>query len=80
MCNFYYIYSMCVLTNCVQYLDSSLGIRQQGHSVEGGTIFDTIKVTAVKGDIRDVLKRAEEKRINIRQFENGSVSKIGMHC
>ena len=55
---------------------SSLGLRQHGHSVEGGTIFDTIKVTAVTGDIGDILKRAEEKRINIRQFEDGSVSKL----
>lgn len=41
-----------------------------GHSVSDGIIFDTIKVAA--GTIRDdILRRAEEKKINIRQFDNG---------
>ena len=50
-----------------------LGLRELGHAVKDGVVFDTIKVTA-NGNPDSVLHRAEEKKINLRQFSNGEVS------
>jgi glycine dehydrogenase len=47
------------------------GLRRQGHTMDDNVVFDTVRVTP-KGDREDILRRAKDKRINIRQLDDGS--------
>jgi hypothetical protein len=42
--------------------------------MDDNVVFDTVRVTP-KGDREDILRRAKDKRINIRQLDDGSVNK-----
>jgi glycine dehydrogenase len=59
--------------HCAMVLAEAL--RLQGHLVHPGTIFDTVRVTC-NTDVADVFKiqrRAHERRINLRYFEDNSI-------
>lgn len=48
------------------------GLTQAGHSVRHKHFFDTLKV-GLNCDLNEVRKRAEQKMINLRYFEDGDV-------
>ncbi|MBI2392936.1 MAG: aminomethyl-transferring glycine dehydrogenase [Deltaproteobacteria bacterium] len=48
------------------------GLQKLGHEVQGGAFFDTIRVTP-KGSASDVLAAAHARRINLRDFGDGSI-------
>ena len=60
----------------IQYLLVSTALRREGHTVHTEQFFDTIKVMCASGDRgrQDVLWRAEEKKINLRHYDDESVS------
>jgi len=54
------------------------GIRSAGHSLGSGSkytvsFFDTFKVVVKEGEASDVRRRAEEKEINLRYYEDGGI-------
>ena len=49
------------------------GLQDSGNNVENGLFFDTIKVQP-RLDIAEIKHRATEMRINLRYFEDDSVS------
>lgn len=62
--NFMFVFCICT------------ALRREGHTVHTEQFFDTIKVTCASGDRgrQDVLWRAEEKRINLRQYDDGTLN------
>lgn len=52
-----------------------LGLKAGGYSIKNEIFFDTLKVQS-KTSLKEIQKRANEKHINLRYFENGSVSDI----
>ena len=50
-----------------------LGIKSAGHTVANDLFFDTIKVVPKDG-VEAVQERAIQKEINLRYFDDGTVS------
>ncbi|XP_039261071.1 glycine dehydrogenase (decarboxylating), mitochondrial-like [Styela clava] len=48
------------------------GIRQAGHYVRHASFFDTLKIQLMT-DVREVLLRAGEKKVNLRMYNNGQI-------
>jgi glycine cleavage system P protein (glycine dehydrogenase) len=49
-----------------------VGITELGHEVLGGTVFDTLRIK-VRGESESVLGAARARRINLRDFGDGTV-------
>jgi len=49
------------------------GLRRLGHDVAAGPTFDTVRVRPARGSVIDVLAAARAKRINLRDFGDGSI-------
>ncbi|MBL0926351.1 MAG: aminomethyl-transferring glycine dehydrogenase [Phycisphaerales bacterium] len=49
------------------------GLRKLGHAVEGGVVFDTLKVKPAGRAASEVLAAARSRRINLRDFGDGSL-------
>ena len=49
------------------------GLADAGNKVENGLFFDTIKVSPLI-DLHEIKHRAMEMEVNLRYFEDGSVS------
>jgi len=49
-----------------------VGISELGHEVLGGTVFDTLRIK-VRGESESVLGAARARRINLRDFGDGTV-------
>lgn len=54
-----------------------LGVKAAGHKLEHENFFDTIKIIP-KTSAADIKKRAEQKRINFRYFDDNTVSLLGI--
>ena len=52
------------------------GLADAGNKVENGLFFDTIKVSPLI-DLVEIRHRAMEMEVNLRYFEDGSVSNMG---
>ncbi len=50
----------------------ALGITELGHEVLGGAVFDTLRIK-VRGESKSVLGAARARRINLRDFGDGTV-------
>ncbi|KAJ7383841.1 hypothetical protein OS493_025717 [Desmophyllum pertusum] len=49
------------------------GLKRAGHLLENDVFFDTLKVTSGIGDVSDILQRAKQRQINLRQFDDKTV-------
>ena len=56
------------------FLDFVAALMLEGHAVQDGPFFDTIEVSCSSPAREAVLQRAKEKCVNLRHFEDGSVS------
>ena len=56
------------------FLNFTAALTLEGHTVLDGPFFDTIEVSCSSSVRETVLQRAKEKRVNLRHFEDGSVS------
>ncbi|XP_026462249.1 glycine dehydrogenase (decarboxylating), mitochondrial-like [Ctenocephalides felis] len=55
-------------------LTLNAGLKLAGHEVQNSTFFDTLQVKLKNTmTVQDLRKKAEEKRINLRYFEDGTV-------
>ena len=50
------------------------GVRQQGHAVLADEFFDTVHVRLAGRSAADVRKSAEEKRLNLRYVDDGTIT------
>lgn len=56
------------------FLNIHIGIRQRGHKQSNDVYFDTLHVVPLsEHDSASVKKRALEKKINLRYFDDGAV-------
>jgi len=49
------------------------GLKARGYTLKNDALFDTVVVTTLNGSSAEIKKRAQDKGINLRHFENGSV-------
>lgn len=54
--------------------DFAESLKAAGHSIKNENFFDTLKIHP-KTSLEQIKQRANEKRVNLRYYENGSVSK-----
>ncbi|MGV6815372.1 MAG: aminomethyl-transferring glycine dehydrogenase [Phycisphaerales bacterium] len=57
---------------CAQAQTLRKGLLDLGHSIDDGPVFDTLRVT-VAGDSKAVLGAARARRINLRDFGDGTI-------
>lgn len=50
------------------------GVKRSGHKVNSEVFFDTVKFLPKNGQA-EIKKRAEEKKINLRYFDDGQVNR-----
>jgi glycine dehydrogenase len=49
------------------------GLKRLGHEIGNGPWFDTVKIKLVKSNAEDVVKLAEQQRINLRVYDSSTV-------